>query len=181
MASGTFDLRVRERRAHTGPGWGRACERPPEFVDLSFTPEEEAFAAEVREWLATNLEPPPPFASVQDEVEWGRRWQARLAEARWGGIHLPRGDGGRGGPAGRGQRPRLAVDEGDAGGGRLGAVGAEGVDVVRAVRPVGDLSGPHRPRRAEASRDLVSRRRHVRAGGRRAAARAAHRRGGVQR
>jgi len=65
-------------------------------VDLSFTEAERAFAAEVREWLAGSLEPPPPFTSLEEEVEWGRRWQAQLAEGRWVGIHWPRAYGGRG-------------------------------------------------------------------------------------
>jgi len=53
-------------------------------------------AAEVRQWLTDHLEPPPPFASVDAEIAWGRRWQARLAEARWIGIHWPWEYGGRG-------------------------------------------------------------------------------------
>ncbi len=65
-------------------------------MDLSFTEAERAFAGEVRQWLADHLEPPPPFATIEDEVAWGRRWQAQLAEARWIGIHWPREYGGRG-------------------------------------------------------------------------------------
>jgi len=65
-------------------------------VDLSFTPAEEAFALEVREWLATNVEVPDRFAMIADEVEFGRRWQARLAGGRWVGIHWPEAYGGRG-------------------------------------------------------------------------------------
>jgi alkylation response protein AidB-like acyl-CoA dehydrogenase len=65
-------------------------------VDLSFTPEEHAFAHEVRAWLAANVEVPPRFATIADEVEFGRRWQARLAEGRWVGIHWPAEYGGRG-------------------------------------------------------------------------------------
>jgi alkylation response protein AidB-like acyl-CoA dehydrogenase len=64
-------------------------------MDLSFTGDETAFAGEVRAWLATNLESPPAFATVEDEIEWGRRWQARLAGDRWVGIHWPREYGGR--------------------------------------------------------------------------------------
>jgi len=55
-------------------------------MDLSFTPAEEAFASEVAAWLAEHLEPAPTSASVEEEVAWGRRWQARLAAARWVGI-----------------------------------------------------------------------------------------------
>jgi alkylation response protein AidB-like acyl-CoA dehydrogenase len=65
-------------------------------VDLSFSAAERAFAAEVRQWLTDHLEPPPPFASIEEEVEWGRRWQATLAAGRWVGIHWPREYGGRG-------------------------------------------------------------------------------------
>jgi alkylation response protein AidB-like acyl-CoA dehydrogenase len=65
-------------------------------VDLSFSPEEEAFAAEIRAWLDANLERPPRFATLADEVEWGRAWQAKLAADRWVGIHWPEAYGGRG-------------------------------------------------------------------------------------
>ena len=65
-------------------------------MDLSFTPEEQAFGSEVRAWLAAHLEPAPVFASVEAEVAWGRRWQATLADARWVGIHWPHEYGGRG-------------------------------------------------------------------------------------
>jgi len=65
-------------------------------MDLSFSAAERAFAAEVRQWLADHLTPPPPFATLGDEVAWGRRWQAQLAAGRWVGIHWPRAYGGRG-------------------------------------------------------------------------------------
>jgi alkylation response protein AidB-like acyl-CoA dehydrogenase len=64
-------------------------------MDLSFTAEERAFAEEIRAWLATNLEVPPSFASLDLEIEWGRRWQAKLAADRWVGIHWPSEYGGR--------------------------------------------------------------------------------------
>jgi alkylation response protein AidB-like acyl-CoA dehydrogenase len=65
-------------------------------VDLSFTEDEAAFAREVRAWLAAHVEVPPRFASIADEVEFGRRWQAELAADRWVGIHWPEAYGGRG-------------------------------------------------------------------------------------
>ena len=65
-------------------------------MDLSFTAEERAFADEVREWLRANLELPPSFPSLVEEIEWGRRWQAKLAAGRWVGIHWPAEYGGRG-------------------------------------------------------------------------------------
>jgi alkylation response protein AidB-like acyl-CoA dehydrogenase len=64
-------------------------------MDLSFSSDEEAFAAEVRTWLAANVEPAPPFSTPGDEIAWGRRWQARLAEARWVGLSWPARYGGR--------------------------------------------------------------------------------------
>jgi len=65
-------------------------------VDLTFTAEEEAFAAEVRDWLGQHLEPPPTFDDPADEIRWGQAWQAQLAAARWVGIHWPEAYGGRG-------------------------------------------------------------------------------------
>jgi alkylation response protein AidB-like acyl-CoA dehydrogenase len=65
-------------------------------VDLSFTPEEQTFATEVREWLAAHVEVPPRFENIADEVEFGRAWQAQLAANRWVGIHWPVDYGGRG-------------------------------------------------------------------------------------
>jgi alkylation response protein AidB-like acyl-CoA dehydrogenase len=65
-------------------------------VDLSFTPDEQAFALEVREWLAANVDVPDRFETIADEVEFGRQWQALLAEGRWVGIHWPEAYGGRG-------------------------------------------------------------------------------------
>src|SRR5262245_16314224 len=64
-------------------------------MDLSFTAEEQAFADEVRVWLADHLDAPPAFATAEEEIEWGRRWQATLAADRWVGIHWPREYGGR--------------------------------------------------------------------------------------
>jgi len=64
-------------------------------MDLSFTDEERAFAAEFRAWLDDNLELPPPFDSFDDEIAWGRKWQAKLAADRWVGIHWPSEFGGR--------------------------------------------------------------------------------------
>src|SRR3954462_5946564 len=64
-------------------------------MDLAFTTAEQQFAGDVRSWLAENVEVPPRFENIADEVEFGRRWQARLAENRWVGIHWPEAYGGR--------------------------------------------------------------------------------------
>ena len=65
-------------------------------MDLSFTTEELAFAAEIRAWLETHLDLPPEFASLDEEIAWGREWQAKLARDRWVAIHWPAAVGGRG-------------------------------------------------------------------------------------
>ena len=64
-------------------------------MDLSFTDAERAFATEIRAWLAAHLDPPPAFDSLDDEIAWGRAWQAKLAAERWVGIHWPTEYGGR--------------------------------------------------------------------------------------
>jgi alkylation response protein AidB-like acyl-CoA dehydrogenase len=65
-------------------------------MDLILSAEEQAFAAEIRGWLDANLDPPPRFASLAEEVEWGQAWQAKLARDRWVAIHWPAEFGGRG-------------------------------------------------------------------------------------
>ena len=64
-------------------------------MDLAFSTAEQALAEDVRGWLGDNLVLPPKFDDLGEEVEWGRRWQAKLASARWVGIHWPREYGGR--------------------------------------------------------------------------------------
>jgi alkylation response protein AidB-like acyl-CoA dehydrogenase len=68
-------------------------------MDLSFSDAERAFAHDVRGWLAAHLVLPPRFDSLDDEIAWGRAWQAQLAEGRWVGIHWPAAFGGRGASA----------------------------------------------------------------------------------
>jgi len=64
-------------------------------MDLALKPEDEAFAASFREWLADHPHEPPAFADLADEVAWGRQWQATLAADRWVGVHWPSQYGGR--------------------------------------------------------------------------------------
>ncbi len=72
-------------------------------MDLRFTPEDEAFRAEARAWLAENLR--GDFAALRgrggpgDEhtgVEGRQAWERRLGEAGWTGLGWPREHGGRG-------------------------------------------------------------------------------------
>ncbi len=59
-------------------------------MDLTYTPEEEAFRARLREWLATAL---PELPARPDPLDWpGRRaydlgWQRRLYDAGYGSLH----------------------------------------------------------------------------------------------
>ncbi|HZP42187.1 MAG TPA: acyl-CoA dehydrogenase family protein [Candidatus Binatia bacterium] len=65
-------------------------------MDLSFTPAEESFRAELRTWLRANAPAPAQHADLAAEVAHLRAWQKRLAADRWVGLHWPREYGGRG-------------------------------------------------------------------------------------
>jgi alkylation response protein AidB-like acyl-CoA dehydrogenase len=66
-------------------------------MDLSFSPAEEAFRAELRTWLADNLpRAVPERQTLADEVAWLVEWQHKLAGGRWVGVHWPQAYGGRG-------------------------------------------------------------------------------------
>ena len=66
-------------------------------MDLSFSPVEEAFRAELRAWLADNLpRAVPERQTLADEVAWLVEWQHKLAGGRWVGVHWPQAYGGRG-------------------------------------------------------------------------------------
>jgi alkylation response protein AidB-like acyl-CoA dehydrogenase len=71
-------------------------------VDLTPTPEQQAFRAEVRTWLMENLPwdygqgLPPRFEDLGEEVAFLRRWQASLASGGWVGVAWPAAYGGRG-------------------------------------------------------------------------------------
>ena len=65
-------------------------------MNLALTEGERRFRDEVRAWLGANVSPIPEFGSFDEEFEWGRRWQARLAADRWVGVHWPVEYGGRG-------------------------------------------------------------------------------------
>lgn len=66
-------------------------------MNLSFTDQQNAFRAEVREWLAANV-PAEPLQSFDTEegFQQHREWEARLYEGRWGMVTWPKEMGGRG-------------------------------------------------------------------------------------
>src|SRR6266478_3332263 len=66
-------------------------------MDLSFSPAEEAFRAELHAWLAAHLPHAiPEPATLADEVAFLIDWQRHLAADRWVGVHWPIEYGGRG-------------------------------------------------------------------------------------
>jgi alkylation response protein AidB-like acyl-CoA dehydrogenase len=75
-------------------------------MDFEYTPEQEAFRKEVREWLADNLPPELCVDDATDEriapnrevFEKRRVWQTRLNEAHYVGLEWPKEYGGRGAP-----------------------------------------------------------------------------------
>jgi alkylation response protein AidB-like acyl-CoA dehydrogenase len=71
-------------------------------MDLRDSPDEARLRAEVRAWLRAHLPweygkgLPPRFDRLEDEVAFGREWQATLAAGRWVGVAWPEEYGGRG-------------------------------------------------------------------------------------
>jgi len=65
-------------------------------MDFNFSPEEEAFRAEVRDFIAENKpEKFDPYSGRDQEVI--DRWNRKLAEKHWIGFSWPREEGGGGG------------------------------------------------------------------------------------
>ena len=65
-------------------------------MDLTLTPEEEAFRDEVRAWIADNHPGHAPGGGDQAQFEFEREWQRKLHAAGWAGISWPKEYGGRG-------------------------------------------------------------------------------------
>jgi len=78
-------------------------------MDFNDTPEEAAFRAKVRAWLAANAEPKRGDAGGQgtgvgesmteDDVRAAKAWQRRKAEAGWACLRWPKEYGGQGASA----------------------------------------------------------------------------------
>lgn len=66
-------------------------------MDLTFTPEEEAFRSEARRWLEANV-PTPALPSGDTREGFARHleWERRLFDARWAVVSWPEEFGGRG-------------------------------------------------------------------------------------
>jgi alkylation response protein AidB-like acyl-CoA dehydrogenase len=64
-------------------------------VDLTLSPQEQAFRDELRAWLEANHPGPEPEGDVAG-FEFRRAWQRRLHDAGWAGVSWPKEYGGRG-------------------------------------------------------------------------------------
>lgn len=65
-------------------------------MDLSYTPEQEAFRAEVRAWLTANVPNDIGSPGTADGFAQHREWERKLSAAGYGGIKWPALYGGRG-------------------------------------------------------------------------------------
>lgn len=67
-------------------------------MDLRYTPVEQAFRAEVRDWLDSHVprEPLPDFDSTSDGFEAHREWERTLHKGGWSMVTWPQAYGGRG-------------------------------------------------------------------------------------
>jgi alkylation response protein AidB-like acyl-CoA dehydrogenase len=70
-------------------------------MDFNYSPEQEAYRAQVRAWLEAN-QPPPLTAEererISEDLLWERnkRWHKKLYAAGWVGMNWPKEYGGRG-------------------------------------------------------------------------------------
>lgn len=65
-------------------------------MDLTLSPQEQAFRDEVRAWLEANHPGEEPEADEEAAFEFRKAWQRKCHEAGWAGISWPREYGGRG-------------------------------------------------------------------------------------
>lgn len=66
-------------------------------MELAYTPEQTAFRAEVRAWMAANVPPGPlPTLEGREGYDAHVEWERRLAAGNWGMVTWPEAYGGRG-------------------------------------------------------------------------------------
>lgn len=67
-------------------------------MDLTYTPEQQAFRAEVRAWLEAHVpsEPLEHFDATREGFEAHREWEKTLKSGDWGMVTWPKEYGGRG-------------------------------------------------------------------------------------
>lgn len=66
-------------------------------MDLTYTPEQQAFRAEVRAWMEANV-PKEPLVTLECREGYDQHveWERTLASGNWGMVTWPEGYGGRG-------------------------------------------------------------------------------------
>jgi len=66
-------------------------------MDIAYTPEQQAFRAEVRAWMEANV-PSRPLITLEREEGYRQHvvWERKLAEGNWGMVTWPEAYGGRG-------------------------------------------------------------------------------------
>ncbi len=69
-------------------------------MDFAYTPEDEAFRTELRDWLSTSVaefehEPVPEIAGMTRQYARRKAWQRKMAEGGWAAINWPKELGGR--------------------------------------------------------------------------------------
>jgi alkylation response protein AidB-like acyl-CoA dehydrogenase len=66
-------------------------------MELSYTPEQQAFRAEVRAWMAAHV-PAAPLATLEGKAGFDQHvgWERTLAAGNWGMVTWPEAYGGRG-------------------------------------------------------------------------------------
>jgi alkylation response protein AidB-like acyl-CoA dehydrogenase len=65
-------------------------------MDLKFSPEDEAYRLELRQWLEDHLPTEPAPLDQDASFVHRREWQRKLSEHGWIGIHWPKAYGGQG-------------------------------------------------------------------------------------
>src|SRR5688572_1229025 len=65
-------------------------------MDLTLSPDEEAFRDELRTWLEQNHPGEEPKGDEEEAFAFRREWQTKLHEAGWAGVSWPKEYGGRG-------------------------------------------------------------------------------------
>jgi alkylation response protein AidB-like acyl-CoA dehydrogenase len=68
-------------------------------MDIAFSPEEQRFRAECRDWLHDNVPSEPRPFHAADAIDFDKAWQRRLFDAGWAGINWARDYGVAGFPS----------------------------------------------------------------------------------
>lgn len=65
-------------------------------MDIGFSPEEQKFRDQCRDWLQTHIPAEKRPLNADEALDFDKAWQRQLFEAGWAGINWPERYGGRG-------------------------------------------------------------------------------------